>query len=342
MAAFTHLGDEMADWKNMHIGFNNPDSKVDTGFGHATFKILTTMAKLGYPVVMNRKASIQVAFCHPNYYRFFDIPSYKVGYTAWESTEMQPGWQSYLESIDELWVPNTFCKNVFSKHVEIPIRVFHHGVSSNFYPQKRKLNDKFIFLHMGFPAVRKNLPDTVNAFLENYAGRKDVELWIKGYDTSTIFTTEKNIKLISGHLPYDDIISMFHNAHALAYPSWGEGFGLIPLQAMATGLPTIITDGWADYQNLTDLIVSSNLSESPWQNIHPGKMFKPKFSSLVSRMDEVLKDYEKYSTDAFNKTDYIHQEWSWNTKVEQHFEEFLQDLYKRKIDEVLTSAIPLV
>lgn len=342
MAAFTHLGDDMADWKNMHISFNNPDSKVDTGFGHATFKIMTTMAKLGYPVVTNRKSNIQVAFCHPSYYRFFDIPSYKVGYTAWESTELQPGWEEGLKLIDELWVPNGFCKDVFSNHVDVPVKVFHHGVGSNFYPSKREVGEKFVFLHMGFPAIRKNLPDTVNAFLENYAGRKDVELWIKGYDTSTIFTTEKNIKLISGHLPYDKIIDMFHGANSLVYPSWGEGFGLIPLQAMATGLPTIITDGWADYQYLTDLVVSSELCESPWKSLHPGKMLKPDFNSLVSRMDEVFKNYDKYSESSFNKTDYIHQEWSWDNKVKIHFEEFLQDLYKRKIDEVLNSGIPLV
>jgi glycosyltransferase involved in cell wall biosynthesis len=328
--------------EDMHISFNNPDSKVYTGFGHATFKIMTTMAKLGYPVVTNRKSKVEIAFCHPNFYQFAGDSSYKVGYTAWESTELQHGWEEKISGLDELWVPNSFCKNVFEPYTDKKITVFPHGVSPNFSPQKRKVLDKFIFLHIGFPAIRKNLPETVSAFLELYAGRSDVELWIKGYDTSTIFTTEKNIKLISGHMTYDQIISLMQSAHALVYPSWGEGFGLIPLQAMATGLPTIITDGWADYQYLTDLVVSSKLHKSPWQDIHPGMMFKPNFDSLVSNMDDLYKNYEKYSESSYNKTEYIHSEWSWNNKVSKHFQEFFKNFYDKKMSEALTLGVRVV
>lgn len=332
----------MVDKDDMHISFNNPDSNVSTGFGHATFKIISSMAKLGYPVVTNRKSKVEIAFCHPKFYQFIGDSSYKVGYTAWESTKLQNGWTDKLELIDELWVPNSFCKEVFENYTDKNITVFHHGVSENFAPKKRELNDKFIFLHMGFPAVRKNLPDAVNAFLELYAGREDVELWIKGYDTSTIFTTEKNIKLLSGVKTYSEIISMLHDAHSLVYPSWGEGFGLIPLQAMATGLPTILTDGWADYQYVSELVIDSELEESPWQSIHPGSMLKPNFDSLVSRMDEVYKNYEKYSEDSFNKTDYIHSEWSWDTKVSRHFQDFFKNFYDKKISEALTLGIKTV
>lgn len=331
----------MIDRENMHISFNNPDSHVDTGFGHATFKILTTLAKMGYPVVRNRKSAIEITFAHPEFYAFIGDTSYKVGYTAWESTQMKPGWDKKLEVIDELWVPNTFCKNVFSEFFDKDIRVFPHGVSENFNPFKREVKDKFIFLHMGFPAVRKNLPDTVNAFLENFAGREDVELWIKGYDTSTIFTTEKNIKLISGSLPYDQIVNLMHQANAMIYPTWGEGFGLIPLQAMATGMPVILTDGWADYQYLAnDLIVDTTLEESPWQTIHPGKMLKPNYETLVEKVSEVYNNYDEYSQQFYNNTTHIHDEWSWNNKVENHFSEFLHDLYNRKVEEALTSGIP--
>ena len=194
---------------------------------------------------------------------------------------------------------------------------------------------------MGFPAVRKNLKDAVNSFLENFAGREDVELWIKGYDTSTIFTTEKNIKLISGSLPYDEIVKIMHQANAMIYPTWGEGFGLIPLQAMATGLPVILTDGWADYQYLAkDLIVDTILEESPWQKIHPGKMFKPNYETLVNKVAEVYNNYDGYSQSFYNTTQHIHNEWSWNNKVESHFHEFLQDLYNRKIENALSSGIP--
>lgn len=301
------------------------------------------MAKLGYPVVRNRKSKVEITFAHPAFYQFIGNSSYKVGYTAWESTKIQSGWEEKLSLIDELWVPNEFCKNVFSEYFDKNIRVFHHGISEVFTPVKREVNDKFVFLHMGFPAVRKNLKDSVDAFLELYAGNKDVELWIKGYDTSTIFTTEKNIKLISGSIPYPELNNLMHRANALIYPTWGEGFGFIPLQAMATGLPSIITSGWADYEYLAeDLIINTTLEESPWQSIHPGKMFKPDFDSIVYNMNIVYQDYDEYSELFYKNTDHIHDEWSWENKVSNFFEEFLQDLYNTKIENALNSGLPVV
>lgn len=331
MQPLTLLGDKVIDKEEMHISFNNTDSHVDTGFGHATFKILTTLAKMGYPIVRNRRSRIEITFAHPEFYHFIGETSYKVGYTAWESTKIKGGWQEKLDGIDELWVPNQFCKEVFSNYYEKDIRVFHHGVSENFSPLKRGVEDKFIFLHIGFPAVRKNIQDAVNSFLDNFAGEENVELWIKGYDTSTVFTTEKNIKLISGSVTYDEIISLMHKSNAMIYPSWGEGFGLIPLQAMATGMPVILTDGWADYQYLAkDLIVDTSLEDSPWQDIHPGKMFKPNYETLVNKVSSVYNNYDEYASQFYDQTQHIHNDWSWNAKVGNHFSEFLHDFYNKR------------
>jgi glycogen synthase len=43
-----------------------------------------------------------------------------------------------------------------------------------------------------------------------------------------------------------------YGSHALLYPSHGEGFGLIPLDVIASGLPTIYSANSAmlDYQDL--------------------------------------------------------------------------------------------
>ena len=128
-------------------------------------------------------------------------------------------------------------------------------MSGKFVPAKRKLReDKFFFLHTGEPYVRKGGQVAVEAFLEEFADNEDVIMIIKAYDHGhTILVDDgtgkkvapevayKNVKTIKQSLGFNDYLKVLHNTHCLVYPSWGEGFGMMPLEAMATGLPTNTT-----------------------------------------------------------------------------------------------------
>ena len=47
---------------------------------------------------------------------------------------------------------------------------------------------------------------------------------------------------VLGYVPSDDLPFLYGGAHAFAFPSFYEGFGLTPLEAMACGVPTLISD----------------------------------------------------------------------------------------------------
>jgi glycosyltransferase involved in cell wall biosynthesis len=96
------------------------------------------------------------------------------------------------------------------------------------------------------------------------------------------------------------------------YPSWGEGFGFNPLQAMAMGIPTISTHAWAEYANRITLPLESSWSDNPWQIIHPGQMLKPDAAHLEQLMLDVVNDYGKYSDSAFKNSFKIHEEYDWD------------------------------
>ena len=306
----------------MKISINNGDSAVYTGFGHATFKIMSNVPKTKHSLLLNRPAPFEFTFGHAGHYIWHSESSYKIGYSAWESTEVLDGWEVGLSQINELWVPNKFCKDVFTSKVDVPIIVFPHGIDETFRIKRRVPDGTLKFLHIGYPAYRKNLHDTVEAFLELYKGRKDVTLTIKTYQNAKIYgIDEPNIKIINETTSYSQLVDLMHEHDVLVYPSWGEGFGLIPLQALATGMPAIVTDGWADYDYYAkDLVIESKLSMSPWQNVHPGKMFKPSFEDLKAKMLYCEENLEMLLDRHYEIAPQIHEEWAWEKVVREHFD----------------------
>ena len=305
----------------MKFSINNGSSAIHTGYGHATLKMIWNIGKTDHSVLINRAAPVEITFAHPRDYIFLNPDSYKIGYTAWESTDIKDGWQEHIDQVDEMWVPNNFCKQVFSQYTDKEIHVFPHGIDSVFNPIKREVEDKVKFLHVGHPAIRKNLQDTVDTFLSLYAGRKDVELTIKAYNGNNFEINEPNINFISSNMSYANFVKLMGEHHALLYPSWGEGFGLIPLQALATGMPSIMTDGWCDYKNhCPELVINSELVDSPWQDLHPGKMFKPDLNDFSKLILHTEKNIESILEKQFLRAPKVHEEYSWERVVKEHFD----------------------
>lgn len=305
----------------MKISFNNPNNAVWTGFGHATIKIVNALAKTNHSIGYSLPNSdLEIYFGHVEDYKYIDPMAYKIGYTAWESTQFPPKWteSGNLDIVDEFWVPNKFTKDVFEEYTNKEVHIFKHGVDSIYQPYKRELTDTIKFLHIGYPAYRKNLYDTVNAFLELYAGRKDVTLTIKAYEHTKLpeFDNEPNINVIGRTYTSFEMVRFLNEHHALIYPSWGEGFGLIPLQTLATGMPSIVAGDWCDYSKYVgDLMVSSELTHNPFTITHPGKMYKPNYEHLVQTINYVEKNIEGLLPYYYEQAPKIHEEYNWDKIV---------------------------
>lgn len=304
----------------MMLSLNNGSSAVHTGYGHASMRIMTNIGKTHHNILLNRAADLEFNFCHPNFYTWNSSTSFKVGYTAWESTSIKEGWQDQIDKVHEMWVPNQFCKDIFSQYTDKDIYIFPHGVDSGFSPHKRTPGKVLRFLHIGYPAYRKNAHDVINTFLELYAGRTDVHLTIKGYLGYDLDVKEDNITYISENYTYAEMKQLMMDHDVLLYPSWGEGFGLIPLQALATGMPVIMTDGWCDYKHyVPELIIKSELKYNPWQDTHPGKMFKPDINHFAELIGHTEKNIDSILEKQYDRAFLLHEEYSWEKVVADHF-----------------------
>jgi len=123
------------------------------------------------------------------------------------------------------------------------------------------------------------------------------------------------------------MLDLYYSHDVLVYPSYGEGFGFIPLQALATGMPVICTDGWAHYSKfLGPLKLKSELIDSPWPNPHLGQVFEPDAKHLAEVMVDVAENIKAYSGYYFAQSTKIHEEYNWlqltNNAFEHIFKKF--------------------
>lgn len=307
----------------MRISFSNGCGAPQTGHGYVTMRLLSHINATKHKIYIDRDADLEFNFTHPNFYKFSDSPqSVKVGYVAWESTKLQDGWQEIINTMcDEMWVPNNFTKSVFQNYYDKDIYVFPHGVDSQFQPKLRSIEGPVKFLHIGYPALRKNLPDVIKAFLELYKDNMDYQLTVKTYAGAEFESDEPNINVIGRDMTYSNLIKLINDHHIFLYPSWGEGFGLIPLQTMATGMPTITTGEWCDYKEYANgLIIDSSLEDSPWQKWHPGKQYKPDYDNFIELIKSTVDNYDSIANKQFLTAPEIHKEYNWDTVIARHFD----------------------
>jgi hypothetical protein len=311
----------------MLISFSTPtiNFKSSNGYGYASYHIVNSLKELGHDVpFQSPKAPVQINFSQPEHFKMHRN-QYQISYTPWESTVIPESWQENLSLVNEIWTTSDWCKKVFEDNGYKNVYVYPHGIEPVWVPKKRVVGDVIKFLHLGEPAPRKAGQMVVDAFIELYGNNPKYSLTIKAYKHSTLRVYDKggsiiglphekysNIHLVTDNLSTEELVKLYHDHHVLIYPSFGEGFGFIPLQALASGMPTICTDGWAHYHKyLGPLKLKSTLIDSPWPFPHEGKVYEPNYQHLLELMRDVSLNFKAYSGYYYAQSTKIHQEYNW-------------------------------
>jgi len=310
----------------MRISFNSPIDPLNiektNGYGYATDRMLTSLENLGHEVTHNDPHA-EVGFCfnQPQHWKFYG-DQYRIGYHPWESTLLKDGWAEIMNECDEIWTPSPLIASWYKEYagVTVPVYVYEHGVDDVWSPVKRTVDDKFHFLHVGAEASRKGAREVMGGFRRAFPKNKgEVQLNMKIISNGWQIGNIRNINILNTRLSLTELVQLYHDNHAFVYPSWGEGFGLTPLQAMATGMPTITVPAWAPYAPFLDqtLNIGSSFANTPWPQLHPGFMLKPNEDDVIDRMRWVYDNYDACVGVAMNKVDGLKEWYNWDrlTKV---------------------------
>lgn len=150
---------------------------------------------------------------------------------------------------DMLVVASTFTKNSLSKHCipaeKIFINPYGVDITTFRFNYKRDFTKKLKFVFIGSVTARKGVPALLKAW-ENI-DTKNAELLIIGPigdKERKLIPTKENIKVL-GKIPNESLPEIIDDCHVFVFPSYFEGFGLVILEAMASGLIPITTDATA-------------------------------------------------------------------------------------------------
>jgi glycosyltransferase involved in cell wall biosynthesis len=164
------------------------------------------------------------------------------------------------------------------------VAVIPLGASDLFHPcsdeqilqsvrEKYRIPEQPYFLSLSTLEPRKNIDSTIRAFValvrqERLQNINLVLVGAKGWDFDKIFDEISGCVdlreriIVTGYVDDDDLAAIYSGATAFIYPSFYEGFGLPPLEAMQCGIPVITSNT----SSLPEVVGDAGIQVDPADN----------------------------------------------------------------------------
>lgn len=266
-------------------------------------------------------------------------PGIRIGYTVWESTKLPDDWLEPMQIPDQLWTPSSFCKQVMVNHgfKSEKIRVVPEGIDPTiFHPNATPLpgSEKikgFKFLNVGKYEERKCTPYMIRAFDEEFKNTKDVVLILschnpfeKGFDIreklgSLQLKCPEKILLINPVKEHQSVAQLYASCDAFLFPSRAEGWGLPIIEALACGLPTIVTNYSGQTEYLTKEMAylldyefeDINIPFFASKDGYYGQWARPDMNQFRYYLRYIYENQEEARQKGLNAAKNVHENWTW-------------------------------
>lgn len=251
----------------------------------------------------------------------------RIAIVPFETTVIPATWISRINACKALLVPCQQNVDAFkASGVTVPIEIIHWGVDpSKFYQLERTEGRPFTFGTMGALSTRKGTDVLVKAFQIAFPNEQDVRLICKtSFFQYPFGTHDKRVRVDMTPVDHEDLLnSFFKQVDCFVFPTRGEGFGLTPLEAMATGIPAIVTDWSGPVEYMTD--------EVGWKlkyTMAPAKEFtnivykeecgdwaEPSIDHLVELMRYAYEHRDEVKAKGKAAAEHVKNNWLWEHKI---------------------------
>ena len=257
-----------------------------------------------------------------------------IAIVPFETTIIPHSWIAKINSFDALFVPCQQNVDAFrDSGVKVPIEIIHWGLDiAKFHKILRPERDTFTFGTMGALSIRKGTDVLIDAFREAFPPHlyPNVRLICKTSNPHYPFMV-KDKRIIVQMLPvsHDELMeTFFKEIDCFVFPTRGEGFGLTPLEAMATGVPAIVT-GWSGPEEyMTDevgwkikytLQPAKNFTEQVYRE-ECGNWAEPDKEHLKELMLYAYNHQDEVKEKGEKAAQHVIDNWQWKDKIKMFHE----------------------
>ncbi|MDP9387057.1 MAG: glycosyltransferase, partial [Actinomycetota bacterium] len=213
--------------------------------------------------VLGAPAQIEVRHQWPPDWRPPDHGAWVV-VQPWEFGGLPDEWLPALHhEVDEVWCYTNHVRHCYvaSGVPEEIVRVVPLGVDARRftpdgppYPLRTSKGTRLLFLGGTIP--RKGIDVLLRAYGDAFSADDDVCLVVKSTGSSSFYRPSAQddavraladdpaapeVELITDDLSPEEVAALYRSCHVLVHPYRGEGFGLPVAEAMASGLPVVVT-----------------------------------------------------------------------------------------------------
>lgn len=290
----------------LNADLNNENAKLRDVI--ALYEIKNALTRINFDLtVLDVNCLVNVSFGSPDMHTLMP-DAYNIFYSAVDINNLSEDDIVSLNRANEVWTPSDNNFEALSSILSVPVYKIPFGVSGSFLPTKRKINDKFSFLHIGERDGKSNTDQVVSAFIKEFGHNENVTLTLKSTSEDSWVLIDdgngnyvspdyihKNIKIINKTLFPSDYVNLLHTHNCLVSAAQDKSFGFIPLEAIATGMPVISTYDWSDYSELIEY-----------------KLDNPSISNIANTMKKAYENRNEDAESCFYKAFKTHREWQWD------------------------------
>jgi glycosyltransferase involved in cell wall biosynthesis len=253
------------------------------------------------------REGVALVFGFPEW--LYAVPRHEklVGYHVCDYAENIPQrWVSAMGRADVVLTPSEHCREAFySAGYEGAIAVVPHGIDGAFYPRAAERPNVVRHFCSSPSSDRKGTARLIEAW--EAVEPKNWTLVIhmdQGPAPRTLLKSRGSIRYeFSAPREPDEMRGLYSSCSLLAAPSRAEGFGMMPLEALACGTPILATDStghgqWAHSVEEGAVWVEGDLSG-----------LESKLSEAIGRIDSLL-------AGADERADDILSQWFWPEVLE--------------------------